>query len=302
MKNPQAQFINRIEEERLRVEESLRLACNLNVTVTPVIKEAMEYSLFAKGKRIRPILAIKAAELFLKDTQAVCECSVVLEILHTYSLIHDDLPCMDNSDLRRGKPSCHKMYGEDIATLAGDAMLTFAWEVLITVGRKWGFATDLILDSILDLSQSIGANGMIAGQVLDLQMENKTVDESVLQDIHYYKTGCLFGASMAFGARLSGASSDEILALRKFGYRFGRIFQITDDILDVTGNTYELGKPSGLDQKNQKSTYPQVLGLKASQDLATKECELAIDLLEPYTNQASLDLKDLLYWLLKRNT
>ncbi len=302
MKNHQAPFIENFEGLRLMVEESLQRACDFNVSVAPKIKQAMEYSLFAGGKRIRPVLAVKASEIFGANTLAVCECAVVLEILHTYSLVHDDLPCMDDSDLRRGKPSCHKIYGEAVATLAGDGMLTFAWEVLIRVGKKWQFSDELILKSILDLSQAIGANGMIAGQILDLEMENQLVDEQTLRQIHYYKTGCLFGASMALGARLAGAKETDIESLREFGYRFGQIFQITDDSLDVTGTTQELGKPSGIDHKNHKSTYPSVMGLNQSRILAQAECDQALELLKPYSGPAASDLSDLVQWLLIRST
>lgn len=237
-------------------------------TITPVIRDAMNHSLFARGKRIRPILAYESAKLFDSKQDNGLELGLCIELLHTYSLIHDDLPCMDNSDLRRGLLTCHKAYGEDIATLAGDALLTSAWELLISTSRKHQIDSEVCLKLILILSKAVGAGGMIAGQVLDLQAEGQKVSLEDMEQIHLHKTGKLFMACLEFGALISGASDEQMNSIKTYGQNFGLVFQITDDILDITSSSEQLGKRAGLDLTNDKSTYPALLGISESQILA----------------------------------
>ncbi|MEE2923405.1 MAG: farnesyl diphosphate synthase [bacterium] len=274
-----------IENLRLRIDELLQSSqteYGYLDTVTPVIKDAMNHSLFARAKRIRPILAVESAMIFNPRAEKLgLEMGLCIELLHTYSLIHDDLPCMDDSDLRRGLETCHKAFGEDIATLAGDALLTCAWELLIAVSKKHNLKPNLSLQLISLLSKAVGARGMIAGQVLDLQSERKQVDLEALEKIHIYKTGKLFIACLEFGALIAQAPPVAIEYLKTYGHHFGLVFQITDDILDVTATSEQLGKQAGLDAANQKSTYPALLGINRSRDLAVKHATEGIKSLQP---------------------
>ncbi len=274
-----------IENLRLKIDELLKSSqaeFGYLDTVTPVIKNAMNHSLFARGKRIRPILACESTMIFDPNKELLgLEMGLCIELLHTYSLIHDDLPCMDDSDLRRGLKTCHKAYGEDIATLAGDALLTCAWELLIAVSTKYKLDHSLSLQLISLLSKAVGARGMIAGQVLDLQSDRQKVSLDELEKIHVYKTGKLFIACLEFGALVAQASSEAIHYLKTYGYHFGLVFQITDDILDVTASTEQLGKQAGLDETNQKSTYPALLGIEKSRELAIKHVQEGIEALHP---------------------
>ena len=274
-----------IENLRIQIDELLRssqLEFGYLDTVTPVIKDAMNHSLFARAKRIRPILALESTMIFDPKAKMLgLEMGICIELLHTYSLIHDDLPCMDDSDLRRGLKTCHKAFGEDIATLAGDALLTCAWELLIAVSNKYKLESDLCLKLISLLSKAVGARGMIAGQVLDLKSERKQLNLKELEEIHIYKTGKLFMACLEFGALVAQAPLEAIEHLKTYGHHFGLVFQITDDILDVTGTSEQLGKQAGLDIANQKSTYPALLGIKKSRELALEHANHGIKSLEP---------------------
>ena len=274
-----------IENLRLKIDELLKSSqteFGYLDTVTPVIKNAMNHSLFAKGKRIRPILACESTMIFEPNKELLgLEMGLCIELLHTYSLIHDDLPCMDDSDLRRGLKTCHKAYGEDIATLAGDALLTCAWELLIAVSTKYKLDHSLSLQLISLLSKAVGARGMIAGQVLDLQSDRQKVNLDELEKIHVHKTGKLFIACLEFGALVAQASSEAIHYLKTYGHHFGLVFQITDDILDVTASTEQLGKQAGLDETNQKSTYPALLGIEKSRELAIKHVQEGVEALHP---------------------
>ena len=274
-----------IEKLRLEIDELLESSQTEHGyldTVTPVIKDAMNHSLFARGKRIRPILACESTMIFDPHKKSMAlEMALCIELLHTYSLIHDDLPCMDDSDLRRGLKTCHKAYGEDIATLAGDALLTCAWELLIAVSHKHKLEYALSLRLISLLSKAVGARGMIAGQVLDLQSDRDNDNLEDLEKIHVYKTGKLFIACLEFGALVARAPSEAINYLKNYGHHFGLVFQITDDILDVTASSEQLGKQAGLDETNQKSTYPALLGIDKSRELAIKHAEEGVKALYP---------------------
>ena len=233
------------------------------------IHAAMRYSLFAGGKRIRPILAIAAARTICDDTIGIENAAGALELIHTYSLIHDDLPALDNDDLRRGRPTCHKVFGEALAILAGDALLTLAFEVL---SRLPGVVAERRIWLVEELSRAAGTvGGMIAGQVHDIEGERQAPSAVLLESIHRAKTGALLRASVRMGAIYAGASAAELAALSEYGEHVGLAFQIVDDVLDVEGSSEALGKTAGKDQAQQKITFPAVYGLERSRRMAEEE-------------------------------
>lgn len=249
-----------------------------------VIHQAMGYSIFAGGKRLRPILCLASAQALGKDDKSILPIACALEMIHTYSLIHDDLPAMDNDDYRRGKLTNHKVFGEGMAILAGDALLTHAFQVIADYGLSMGdnsqIANRAILQVIAEVAQAAGSMGMIGGQVVDLLSEGKAIDGTTLKYIHNHKTGALFKASVRAGAILSYAGPGELAALTLYAENFGLAFQITDDILDITGDEKKLGKPTGSDEKKQKATYPALFGLEESQRLANEAIERAAESLQ----------------------
>jgi geranylgeranyl diphosphate synthase type II len=233
------------------------------------IHTAMRYSLFAGGKRIRPILAIAAARAVSDSPAGVEHAAAALELVHTYSLIHDDLPAMDNDDLRRGRPTCHKVFGEAIAILAGDALLTLAFEVL---SRLEGVDAECKIRLVEELARASGTvGGMIAGQVNDMEGERKTPTPLLLDSIHRAKTGALLRASVRMGAIYAGASPEELASLSEYGERAGLAFQIVDDLLDVEESSEALGKTAGKDLAQQKITFPAVYGVEESHRMAEAE-------------------------------
>jgi geranylgeranyl diphosphate synthase type II len=238
--------------------------------VAPVsIHRAMRYSLFAGGKRIRPILAIAAARAVSDSPDGVENAACTLELIHTYSLIHDDLPALDNDDLRRGRPTCHKVFGDAIAILAGDALLTLAFEVL---SRLRHVNADRKIRLVDELSRSAGTvGGMIAGQVNDIEGERRHPTAHLLESIHRAKTGALLRASVRLGAIYAGAMEDELAALSSYGEHVGLAFQIIDDVLDVEESSEALGKTAGKDEAQQKITFPAVHGLARSREMAEEE-------------------------------
>lgn len=245
--------------------------------VPDTLFEAARYSLFAGGKRLRPALALGAAEIICGSDDAALPAACAIEMIHTYSLIHDDLPAMDNDDLRRGRPTLHKAYGEAMAILAGDALLTMAFDVLAQTDN---------VRVLQEIARAAGAAGMVAGQVLDMQSENRRISLEELQRLHECKTGALIRISAWSGAALAGAREDQLEALSRFGSRLGLAFQIADDILDVTGNAETLGKPIGSDMANQKSTYPALVGLERARELAEEAVASALKSLEGFGPEA----------------
>ncbi len=231
-----------------------------------VIHRAMRYSVMAGGKRIRPLLCLEAARTLRDETTGIEYPACALEMVHTYSLIHDDLPALDNDDLRRGRPTCHKVFGEAMAILAGDALLTLAFELLSGVP---GAAAEQRAMLVRELAVAGGTQGgMIGGQVLDLEGEGRTPTAELLEGIHRAKTGALLRASIRMGAILAEASDAELDALSRFGEHLGLAFQIVDDILDVEQSSEALGKTAGKDAAQQKITFPAVYGLMASREMA----------------------------------
>ncbi len=250
----------------------------------PSIHKAMRYSLFAGGKRIRPILAIAAARAVSDAVDGVENAGCTLEMIHTYSLIHDDLPAMDNDDLRRGRPTCHKVFGDALAILAGDALCTLAFEVLSRLTR---IAAERIIKLIQELARASGTvGGMIAGQVHDIEGERQIPTAQLLANIHQAKTGALLRASVRMGAIYAGASDRELAALTEYGERMGLAFQIVDDILDVEQTSEKLGKTAGKDQAQQKITFPAVYGLERSREMAEEERQNAHLALQTFDDRA----------------
>lgn len=228
---------------------------------------AMRYCVFAGGKRLRPVLCVAAAEACGGRRENVFPAACAVELMHTYSLVHDDLPCMDDDDLRRGRATCHKVYGEGMAVLCGDALLTEAFLVLTKAN---GTTRHTVGDMVAELAETGGSRKLIGGQVLDLEGEGRNLSLEELVRIHEAKTAALLTASVRLGGMAADASPDEMEALSKFGYALGLAFQVIDDILDVTATTEALGKTAGKDAAVDKATYPSVLGLEASRKEAER--------------------------------
>lgn len=246
---------------------------------------AARYSLLGAAKRLRPILALTTTEVLCGDIQAAVVPACALELVHTYSLIHDDLPCMDDDDFRRGKPSLHRAYPEGHAVLTGDFLLTYAFELLAKAPR---LSADQKVKLIEVLSMRAGGHGMIAGQVVDIACEGKDIDLETLKQIHRNKTGAMLLASIEFGAIIAGASEEQVRLLRSFGDEIGLAFQIVDDILDVTASKQKHGKEVSSDAANNKMTYVSLLGLEQSQTMAENLSASAISRLKNLKNDASL--------------
>lgn len=250
------------------VDEGLKAYLPQSEAYAHRVHKAMEYSLLAGGKRIRPILCLMACQAVggraIKALPAAC----ALEYIHTYSLIHDDLPAIDNDAYRRGCLSCHKKFGEATAILAGDALLTEAFSILSRKEVLPGIPAQTKLQVIQEMAQAAGIQGMVAGQEADLAAEKKKVSPACLQYIHQHKTGALITASLVCGGLVGGGTSGEIRALRKFGEKIGLVFQIKDDLLNVEGQARIMGKETGTDEKRAKATYPHLMGLEQSKNLA----------------------------------
>ncbi|KAK9948682.1 hypothetical protein M0R45_004269 [Rubus argutus] len=249
------------------VNQALDAAVSLKDPIT--IHEAMRYSLLAGGKRVRPVLCLAACELVGGSESVAMPAACAIEMIHTMSLIHDDLPCMDNDDLRRGKPTNHTVYGEDVAVLAGDALLSFAFEHL--AASTVGVEPARIVRAVEELARSIGSEGLVAGQVVDIHSEGLT-DAGLehLEYIHLHKTAALLECAVALGSILGGGSDSEIEKLRTFARYIGLLFQVVDDILDVTKSSQELGKTAGKDLLADKVTYPKLMGIEKSREFAEK--------------------------------
>jgi geranylgeranyl diphosphate synthase type II len=253
-------------------------------TPPETIHRAMRYSLFAGGKRIRPVLCLEAARTVAGDVGGAVTAACSLELIHTYSLIHDDLPALDNDDYRRGKLTNHKVFGDAMAILAGDALLTLAFQVLAELPAPAERKARLLAE-LATASGTVG--GMIGGQVADLEGEGKPPDAALLESIHRAKTGALLRASLRMGATYAGASEAQYAALSCYGEHIGLAFQIVDDILDVEESSEALGKTAGKDAAQHKITFPAVYGLEASRTMAEAECGRAHQVLEPFGERAA---------------
>lgn len=264
-----------------------------------VIHQAMAYSVFAGGKRFRPVLCLAACEAVGGSRQQALDGACAMECIHTYSLIHDDLPGMDDDDYRRGKLTNHKVFGEGMAILAGDALLTYAFEILSNLDD--GSNSAQILQIIKEVSRASGTDGMIGGQVVDIVSEQVEPTADLLNYIHNHKTGALIVASVRMGAILGGASDEQLAALTQYARQLGLAFQITDDILDVVGDASKIGKPVGSDEKNEKATFPALYGLEQSRLMAEQAVAAAVKAVKPFGQQGEI-LVQLAQYLLSRES
>ena len=284
--------------ERIKlIEAALLKELGAETALVPRLAESMEYSLMAGGKRLRPILVMAAADAVGARGTDFVQAACGIEMIHTYSLIHDDLPAMDNDDYRRGKLTNHKVFGEALAILAGDALLTQAFEVIL---RQQGVSAEVLVQVLKEMSIAAGPNGMVGGQVIDMLSEGKRISMEELRKMHMAKTGALFRAAIRSGAILGGASEAKLAALTTYADCFGLAFQITDDILDVVGDEAVIGKPVGSDERNEKSTYVTLTSLEEAKKLAADTVQQALDALEVFGDEAKF-LRDLVKMLLERN-
>ena len=284
------------KKRRELVETALAEELAKTPVLDATLRASMEYSLMAGGKRLRPILLMAAADAVGADGTKFLSVACALEMIHTYSLIHDDLPAMDDDALRRGKATNHVVYGDGIAILAGDALLTLAFTVIL---RQKDVPAETLLRVVDEISRAAGAEGMVGGQALDLEAENRQITMEELRSVHRGKTGALFCAALRSGAILAGATEEQLAALTSYADHFGLAFQITDDILDVIGSAEEIGKPVGSDEKNNKSTYVSLTSLPEAQALARCTAEAAEEALSFFGAEADF-LRGLVTYLVNR--
>jgi geranylgeranyl diphosphate synthase, type II len=273
-----------LADDQAVIERELGKLLPSETTPPATIHQAMRYSVFAGGKRIRPILCYEAARLFSQQLDAAATVGCALEFIHTYSLIHDDLPALDNDDLRRGKPTCHKQFGVAMAILAGDGLLTLAFEALANAN----IAPDRRVRIIAEIGHAAGTvNGMVGGQVADVEAEGKLVDAAALEYIHRSKTAALIRASVIAGALAGGAHDEDVERLGRFGEAIGWAFQVVDDLLDVEESSAALGKTAGKDQEQKKATYPALFGIEKSRTFAQELAARAHHELDCYGERAT---------------
>ncbi len=265
-------------------------------TAPATIHAAMRYSVFAGGKRLRPVMCVAAAEACGGDAKAALAPACAVEVLHTYSLVHDDLPCMDDDDLRRGRPTCHKVYGEGMAVLCGDALLTHAFAILAQTpaSKRYG-----VREYVAELAETGGSTRLIGGQVMDLEGEGRDLTKRELVRVHEAKTAALLTTALRLGAMTANATPAKLAALTEFGRALGLAFQVIDDILDVTQSTETLGKTAGKDQAAAKATYPSLIGLDASRREARRLTAKALAALDPFGTRG-IRLREIAGHLLQR--
>ncbi|MGI6453356.1 MAG: polyprenyl synthetase family protein [Syntrophomonadaceae bacterium] len=296
-----ASFSQDLRQRKEYVDSCLKKFMAQEETFPPAIHKAMYYSVFNGGKRLRPILVLEGAALAGGKKERAVPIACAIEMIHSYSLVHDDLPAMDDDDFRRGKPTCHKVFGEALAILAGDALLTAAFGLMAGVSSTDDQVPAVrVLKVIEEIAAAAGSQGMIGGQVLDLEHEGRDTGIDTLRKIHCLKTGELFRTSIRAGAIIGGMEADGIRALDNYAANFGLAFQISDDILDVNGNEEIIGKPVGSDQRNQKTTFPSLLGMEKSQQILQESVNDCIDSLKGFGPEANF-LRNLAYYLLHRD-
>ncbi|HHT27355.1 MAG TPA: polyprenyl synthetase family protein [Firmicutes bacterium] len=284
---PLAQYMQEVAQ---RVEMELDRLLPSGQTQPGIIHEAMRYSACNGGKRLRAMLTLEAAGLLHGNGEAALPLAAAIEMIHAYSLIHDDLPCMDDDDYRRGKPTNHKVFGEGIAVLAGDALLTQAFVVIGRLPELTGISAALTVQVLAEVATAIGSTGLVGGQVADLQAEGADPGDNafaMLQYIHTHKTGALFRCSLRTGGLLGGLTPAQLVAVDEYAEQFGLAFQITDDVLDQIGSAEALGKAVGSDDRSRKLTYPRIFGLARSQQMAREAVEKAQTALEPFGSHAA---------------
>jgi len=272
-----------LERQRLLVEKALETALPANKGPEAIVVEAMRYSLFAGGKRLRPILCLAAAEAVGGEVEDAMPAACALEMVHTYSLIHDDLPAMDDDDLRRGKPTSHVVFGEAIAILAGDGLLT---EAFVLLSNYRTMIPERALKLISVIARAASYRGMVGGQVVDMLSQNKPADIETVEQMHRRKTAALISAAAESGALAGGGNDDQVEALARYGRAIGLAFQIADDILDIEGQTEVLGKTAGSDVARGKVTYPAAVGLESSREAARKLINQALVALDGFDERA----------------
>lgn len=264
-------FLQEMNHRKQLIDSWLEQIMKKDDTFPLVIHQAMRYAIFNGGKRLRPIMVLEGARLAGANPEDLKMMACAMEMIHSYSLVHDDLPAMDDDDLRRGKPTCHIVYGEANAILTGDALLTGAFQMMAASMTQPGIDPVRLLQVIGEIAQAAGSEGMIGGQVVDLESEDKELEHKELEQLHCLKTGALFKASLRAGAILGGMNQAGLQMLDQYAHYFGLAFQITDDILDVTGDQQLIGKPVGSDAKNLKTTYTTLFGIDGAQTMAD-EC------------------------------
>ncbi|MBI3815714.1 MAG: polyprenyl synthetase family protein [Nitrospinae bacterium] len=288
-----------LNEMKTLVDNALDRYIPSKNTYPPDIYNSMRYSLFAGGKRLRPILVIASAETVGGKREDVLPFACAIEMIHTYTLIHDDLPAIDNDDFRRGKPANHKEFGEAVAILAGDALLTMAFQMMSEVRLMPGINPAAILRAMNEIARAVGASGTIGGQVVDIQYSGKKPDIPTLEYIHTHKTGEMILSAVRAGAILSDCEDDELNALTKYGENIGLAFQVVDDILDVEGESEVMGKTTGSDERMKKITYPSVFGLAESKKIAGRLIDNSIKSLEMFGEKGEI-LKDISEYIIAR--
>jgi len=282
-----------LREKKTLIDRYLMMFLGSPGKLPPTLYESMRYSLSAGGKRIRPILSIASCEAVGGMTENVIPAAIAIEMIHTYSLIHDDLPAMDNDDLRRGKPTNHKVFGEATAILAGDGLLTLAFSILSGVSNS--------MKIIHEIALAAGPEGMVGGQQLDIENEGKNIDVKALEELHRRKTGALILAAVRSGGIAGGAAETQLSALTDYGMKIGLAFQIADDILDLEGDVEYIGKSPGKDVKQNKNTYPALLGLAESKIVARNLVDEALEALESFDEKA-VPLRMIAEYIVDRNS
>ena len=290
------EFLKEFESKIIDVNKNLEKYIEEKENPQATIYKAMNYSVSAGGKRIRPVIMLASAELVSGSYEGVMPFACALEMIHTYSLIHDDLPCMDNDDLRRGKPTNHKVFGEAMAVLAGDALLNKAFEVIL---KNSQMSPNMTIAAMSEIAAASGTEGMIGGQVIDIESEGKQIDAVTLMTLHLNKTGALIMTAAKVGALLGGGTREDLLLMEEFSRYLGIAFQIKDDILDVEGSEESLGKKTGADEENEKSTFVSIYGLEQSKKILEDYTKKAIETLSPYGEKAEF-LIELAKFLLSR--
>lgn len=290
---------NYLEDRKTLVEEALKKFMPEPSGLAGDVISAMNYSLFAGGKRIRPILCIAGAEAVGGSSDDVLPVACAIELIHSYSLIHDDLPAMDNDDLRRGKPTNHKVFGEAVALLAGDGLLTLAFNLMAGYGVDKKVEKTALLRVIELISSAAGYKGMVGGQVVDISYEGKDPEPAVVEYIHTHKTGAMIAASVTAGTILAGGSEEESKSINRYGQQVGLAFQIADDILNIEGDRRAMGKEIGSDKVRGKITYPSVFGITESKTIQKRLIKQAIESLNRFDKRAE-PLRELARYIINR--